>query len=722
MIKKTMIFLAIIGLLTVFPAWADDDAGEKENDVKIKLKVGAKVEGEQDFQGKVKEYSPIDKGVKPIVKAKIKGRANKTYFNLFSDFRGHMKNQHHELGVDVNRVFKQELSYDALYHRLDHDPLTNMDVVSHARSATYADDFNPDDQYHITRHELISRTRISVPSLPFLKIYVDYRDEQRKGQYQARTLSHCSACHVVAKSRSLDSSNRDFRLGGIVRMGKSVLDYSFTQNKFKDQGAVPTNQYLLVQHPEKKVPVFNARIGYNNDEEAPFDFIPESRKNTHVVKAAVPVSQAATITAQYVNSTVKNHTSGLEWTSNSFAGSFSTRLGKRGMFNIRLQHIKIENDSIFIDIMEPVDVAGPKAGMTYGEAYGAVFDFTRYSALSRTVWDISANLRYRLSKPLRVKLGYRFKKVDREFYDVDDTQTHTFKAAFKYRPVKQVKFNLEGMVQSAKDPFANVKAAVAPAQQTTAYTNPFVGVQFFQWHMDRRATLTNYPESVYQVKGGFNWSPSASFALNGNVLYRTEENDNLELSGASWNRDMTQWGINMWAAPSPKMPITASYYCYQNKYDSLFAIAALEGCGAGIVGGMTGTLTDMMGYDIDTQTVMVNVHYSASKSLSFFCGLNYNKSTSELNELALDTSQLDYIPGSGATALDFDDFGGVAEYSKLDMKQMIAELGFNYSLSKQWKLNGTFYYYLYDDMAQYLYTDTSGKSYSFFAGFTWASK
>jgi len=701
-------------------AAAEENADEKKDEVKVKLSFGAAAVGKDDAQVKVNEYKPVENGVRPYINAEVFGFSGKTYFDLLSDFREDFKDQSHELTVDFNRIFIQEISFDSIYHRLDHDPLTNIDVVSEARSAAYSEDFNPNDQYHITRNELASKSRISIPQLPFLKLYVNFRNEHRSGQYQARTLSKCSACHVVAKSRSINNFNRDISIGGFIRVGKANVDYSFTHNQFKENDAAPTNQYLKVQHPESLTPVFTSRIAYGNEEVMSFDDIPESKKNTHLIRTAVPVSGAATISAQYLNSTVENVYAGLQWESSSFAGAFSTRFGKKGFVNVRFQQIKIDNDSKFIDINEPVDVAGPFVGKTYAEAYGlGTVDYTRFSALSRTVWDVDANFRYRFTKQLRLKLGYEYKKTDREFYDVEDTQKNTFKGELRFRPVKQLKLTVAGKYSTIDTPFANINGGVAPLQQDVAVANPFVGEQFYQWHAEREATLTNYPESSKELKAKFNWSPSARFALNGNFLYRDEENDNLNYTGASWNREMTQWGLDMWFAPSQRLPINVSYYNYNNRYDTLFAIAVLEGCGAGIIGGMTGTLTDMMGYDIDNQTLLVNVDYYANDKLTLLCNFNYNNSLAEIKELILDASQVPYIPGNAATELNYDDFGGISEYSKLNMRQMIAELGFKLALTKQWMVNGSFFYYFYDDLAKYLFTDTTGKSYSFFAGFTW---
>ncbi len=718
--KKITIIMIIVGLVFLLPLSAEEKKDEKKDTVKAKIKLGVKSSTHDGYQGKVNEYSSLEEGVHPFIKAFIKGNLGSTFFDLFSVFKGSFKDQSHALNIDFNRVVQQKINFDSLYHRLDHDPLTNMDTVSHARSAAYFTDFNPNDQYHITRSEFVSKTRITIPSIPFLKIKVDYRNEHRSGSYQARTLSKCSACHVVAKSRSIDNYNKDIMIGSSISIGKSNLDYSFTNNQFKENGAAPTNDFLKVEHPEKIIPVFDSRIGVGNDETLSFDNIPESKKNTHLIKAAIPVSEKSTISGQFSSSKVENMITSLKWKSSSIAGGFSTRFGKKGFFNLRVKHLNIDNDSVFVDIAEPVDVAGPGVGQTYAGYYGAgTFDYTRYSSLSRQVLGINANFRYRLNKKLRLRLGIEYKNEERDNFIVDITKTTTMKGQLSFRPSKQLKITLDGKFKSISDPFSNLNGGIAPLQQDVAYNNPFSGVQFFQWHADRRANLTNFPEGVNEFKGRIHWGPSSKFAINANFLMRDEKNDNINYTGASWERSMTQWGINMWAAITDKMPLSVSYYNYQNDYRSIFAIAALEGCGAGIVGGMTGTLTDMMGYNIDTQTVLVNLGYYASKKLSLHCNLNYNNSSSSMNDLALNESDVPFLPGSEATALDFDNYGGVTEYSKLEMKQMIGELGINYALSKKWVLNAAVYYYFYDDIAQYLFTDTEGKSYSFYAGFTW---
>ena len=723
--KISLILAIIIGLVFLSPLFGEDKdekAKKEENTVDAKITVGVKAEGKDGSTVKVKEYDPLDDGAGPVLKAKINGHTGGTFFNFLSAVKGSFKDQYHAWTADFNRVFKQVFTFNSLYHRLDHDPLANMDVVSHARSAAYVTDYDPTKEYHITRSEFTSSSRVSIPALPFLKVSVDYRNEHRSGEYQARTLSKCSACHLTAKSRAISSFNTDIRIGTALRFGKANFDYSYTHNQFKENEAAPTNFYIKVEHPEKILPVFTSRIGVGNEETLPFDNIPDSTKNTHLFQAAVPFGGGMNLTAQYLYASVENVNAGIQWETNSFAGGFSSRLGKKGFFNLRVRQIKIDNDTVFIDVNEPLDVAGPKVGQTYAGAYGVgTFDFNRYSSLSRTEFDLDANLRYNLAKGLRLRLGYEYNSIEREYYDVDSTKSSTFKGQLTYKPVKTFKIILEGKYKGISDPFANLNGGIAPLLQTEAYDNPFAGTQFFYWHQQRAATLTNYPESVAEVKGRFVWSPTAKFSFSGNVLSRSEKNDNLNYAGISWNRDMTQWGLDMWLAPSKKFMASLAFHNYMNNYSSVFAIAAVEGCGAGFVGGMTGTLTDMMDYDITSRTFLVNLYYLASSKLTVFCNFNYNKSDSMIKNLSIDVSQVPYLPGNAATALNFDNYGGVAEYSKLDMKQMIGELGFKYDFSHAWALNGSFFYYFYDDLAQYLFTDTTGKSYSFYAGLTWSN-
>jgi hypothetical protein len=245
------------------PLWSQDQENEeKKTEVKAKVTAGVAIHSNDGNLTKVGEYEPLRDGVRPIAKADITAVSEKIFFNLNSYYNADPKDQNHSAELNVGRVFDQKFSFTSLLHRLDHDPLKNLDVASEARSGVFHEDFNPTDEYQITRSEFVSKSRLTIPGTSFLKFYANIRNEHRSGEYQARTLSKCSSCHVVAKSRPISNNNTDYQLGGNVTLGKAVLDYSYTKRQYRENEAAPTHTYLLKLHPEKVIPVFDSRIRY----------------------------------------------------------------------------------------------------------------------------------------------------------------------------------------------------------------------------------------------------------------------------------------------------------------------------------------------------------------------------------------------------------------------------------------------------------------------------
>ena len=718
--KKTL-GIILCGLLMTFPLLSQDEGDEeKKTEVKAKVAAGVAVHSNDGNLTKVGEYLVLPDGLRPIGKAKVTVTSDKIFLDLDSYYSGDPKDQEHALDFNVGRVFDQKFSFNSLLHRLDHDPMKNLDVASEARSGVFHTDYNPTDEYQITRSEFISESKLTIPGASFLKFYANVRNEHRSGEYQARTLSKCSSCHVVAKSRPIDNNNRDYQLGGNVTLGKAVFDYSYTKREYRENEAAPTHTYLLTLHPEKVIPVFDSRIQYDaKDGALPFNVIPDTDKQTHLIKANVSLSDSSVITAHYVNSNVKNAFTSLSTASNSFAGGFSTRIGKRGLFNARFRQISIKNDSVFIDTLEPVDVAGPNKGKTFVEAYpdfGSA-DWERYSALSRKTWDFDAAFKYRFSLKTKLRLNYDYKRVDRDHYEISTTNSHTFTGYFDFKPVRQWKFVLKGVIKVTDNPFTNLYSGVAPLVQDYAVDNPFTGNQFYVFHWAREAHLSSLPTDMQEAKGIVTWNPSFRFSLSADVRYRAEQNDKLNFS--TWENDTLSTGFNLWWAPLDRLDITGSFYFYGEKLNSLFAMPVLEGCGGGIIGGFPGTLTDQMKYDIDTHTAFLNFNYSASESFSLFGSFTYNNSLSEMSDITLDTNQLDFIPDIPVSPFDFEGISESVEYSKLSMKQIVADMGASYAINKAWSVKGIVTYYLYDDLAQYLYVDTGGNSLGFYLAAAW---
>ncbi len=714
--RKVIGFVALVAILFTPWLWSEEEEGGL---VKASVSVGVRANSVTDYIGKVGEYRPLNEGIRPVVNAIAVGSYKKVFYAIDAAFDESGNDQKHLVRLDIDRIVDQKFSYNALPHRLGNDPLTNLDVTSEARSGVLHTNFDPNKEYRITRKEFKSETKISIPDIPFLKIYANYRDEQREGRYQARTLSKCSSCHVVAKTRDINNSTKDYQLGGDLNFGVVSVDYSYTKRQFREAEPAPLHTYLKKLHPELVVPVFDSRIQYDAADGAlPFDILPDTDKQTHMVKARVPVSDFGMVTAHYVNSQVKNRFSDLEMANSSFAGGFSARVGQRGLFNARFSQIRIKNDSVFVDVVEPVNIAGPNVGKTFVEAYPSFgeADWTRESALSRNTLDFDTSFRYSLNKMLKLRLNYEYKNIDRDNYDVSETQSHTFKAGVDMRPNKDWKFTLNGKLQITSNPFANLKAAVAPEIQTYSVPSPFAGNQFYVFHQAREADLTNIPTDVKEAKALVSWSPTYRLSISGNILYRDEINDKLNFS--TWSNDVLNYGLNIWLAPQDRLSLTGAYYFYGEQLNTLFAIPVLEGCGGGIIGGFPGTLIDPGDYDIDTHIMFLNANYALDDRVSLFANITYNNTAAKMMNLDLDPAQLDNIP---ASPFEFVDLKEAVEYSDLHTKQLIGEVGCDYMFNQTWAFKGVVSYYLFDDLAPYLY-DTTGKAWSFYVAAVYSFK
>jgi len=711
--KSLIVTFALLLVFAPFLIGADE-----ENDTKIKVEakvlVGARAASNTDYIGKVGEYIPLNKDIRPVAAIALTGVSKKVYFSLMSYYSGDSADQTHKAAIDIGRVFRQKFSYNSLLHRLDNDPLTNLDVVSVARSAVFHTNYDPNKQYKITRSEFTSESTLQIPSFSFLKFFVNYRDERRHGEYQAKTLSKCNSCHIVGKSRSIDNHTKDYNLGSNLDLGKVNLNYSYTKRDFHENEAAPTHTYLTKIHPEKLSPVFNSRIQYDSvDGPLPFDVLPDTEKQTHLFKASTSINKNMALSGHYLNSSVQNNNTGLKIDSSSLAGGFTFKLGAKGVFNARFSQIRIKNETVLVDVNEPLDVAGAFPGLTYAQAYPTFgsADWYRESALSRETLDFDAVLRYKLSKKAKFRLNYEFKKIDRDHFAVATTSSHTFKGSFDFKPVKKWKFNLSGRLKTTDHPFTNMYAAVSPTIQTFGVPNPFIGYQFYDFHRAREANLTNLPTDLTEIKATITWNPTYKFSITGHVLSRAEKND--EINFSTWENDTLNYGAYFWFAPAAKLAVTGAYYFYGEKTDSLFSIPVLEGCGGGIIGGMPGTLTDMMNYDVDTHTAFFNASYTASEKVSIYGRMSYNNSIAGIKNLQVNASDLTGIPALGAAPFDLDNVSESMEYSDLSIKQIIGDIGLLYQLSKKWALKAQTSYYFYDDLAPYLY-DTDGSAYSFF--------
>lgn len=710
--KKGFLLFSLI-LIVSFPFLYPEEKKKPE----IQLSLGTRSNSINEYPGKIGEYAPLNKGFSPVISASISGSQGKLTYGLESFVNEDLKDQKHELLLDFGRIFQENLSFTSLPHRLDHDSLKNLNLASLARSGIFHTDFDPTKEYKIRRQELLSKTLLKIPAIPFAHFYANYREEKREGEYQARTLSKCATCHIVAKSRPVNNFNRNIQVGGNIKVGKGNIDYSYSNSSFKEKGETPTNIYLPALHPYLVVDNFTSRIQYDSDNGSlPFDQIPDTKKGTHLLKGNIAISDSTSFSASYLKSKIENLFSNLSSRADAFAGGFSTKLGKKIYINARVNYRNIDSDPIFVNVVELRDNAGPNKGKTYAEAYpdfGSP-DYLRKSALSREVWELSANAKFKISKKISFRTEYDYERIDRKSFEVSMTESNSFKGEISYKPLKNLDFKLDTLYTKVSNPFANLYAAISPAVQLYSVADPFKGLQFYHYHRLRQAHLSNLPSEILEGRGFVNWYPHHRFSISGSMSLRDERN---KLNYSEWKRRTTLYNANIWFTPAERLSFTLSYNFHNETLQTLFAIPAAEGCGGGIIGGHTGSLYEPVDYNIKINTAFLTANYILSEKLTLYANLSYNSSFAKMSDFYLDTTQVLYIPALPPAPFNYD-FSDVPDYSDLKVNQFLSETGFLFSISKNWSLKGSFLYHPYKDLAPYL-LDTEGKAYSFYIGFIW---
>jgi hypothetical protein len=564
-------------ILSFYPVLAQE-AEKTEGNFDVKFKYGFHWMDWDDYRGKVGEYEDLDRDVLPDASIDINGMINRNYL----DFHGIYYDEDDFSGsadIDLNRIFREEFSYFRMPHFLEHDPLTNLNAIFRtdagavAAPATEYEDLNPNDEYRINYTRVQSKSTLRMPFLPGSEIFFDYRREMRKGHRQVMALSKCSSCHVVSQSRDIDEYTEDFAPGfstkfGNEKQGWLTLSYSYLNRRFGETGTDPTNFYDLAVLPTGANNVTN-RIQYDN-EHLPFNVVPSSEKDSHTVKAHGQLPKIATdVFASYVNSSVENVQEGNEYDLNSAIGRITNSLIPGLILSGKFGWMDINNDDVFVQVIERPAAAGPQVGLTYSDVY-TDFDpeFDRESAMSRKVYDAELSAKYRLTKHLTLNGKFEWKLIDRDFYEVESDETKTTEyagsAGLTFRKAGLYgKINYEH--RKIEDPFANPKAACNPTG-----TNPVPGAngiygdaQYFRIYNMRELTLSNLPDTKDQFDTSVTWSISPYVSLSGYYRYINESND------FGWDQQSHMPSISLSYVPSPKLNFSLSYLYNYQETDSI---------------------------------------------------------------------------------------------------------------------------------------------------------
>jgi predicted porin len=387
----------------------------------------------------------------------------------------------------------------------------------------------------------------------------------REGHRQSLAINHCGSCHVTSRARQVDEETEDFKVGITKKFDWLSVSYNYFHRDFDERGETPENFYDDPTHPGGAGDIMDDRVQYG-DETLPYDFVPSTEKDSHIVKARASLPANTTIFASYVHSDVENNDNGLDTDTDTISARITNNFIPGLTLTGKYRYLTIDNDDVDVDVNEPVSTAGGNSGFPWDNHNPALTynsfdpDFTRESAMSRDVTTVGLDARYRLAKRTSVGLGYEWEQIDRDNYEVDqdgetETEVQTVTAFLNTRPHRKVKARIGYKWQDIDDPFNNVNGAYEDV--TFAGTGSFLtGTQYWERQAARTADPSNQPTRVDEITGDLTWSILANLSLTANYRYTQKEND--ETDYTDWEQQSHVPSLTLSYAPIPKLSFNIS--------------------------------------------------------------------------------------------------------------------------------------------------------------------
>jgi len=623
--------LALLSILTLITTTTLATAGETTTSGHVE--VGISGMDIDDSSARVNEYvktsSDDDNAVNPAIDLGVDFFDEGVASEIEADFNG-SDNYDFSIEADVNRIFRFGLGYQSFQHWKDHETLGQMgatarddlggsqpnvttdkiyadlqaanggnpvlvggtglasgpgpdaawntadDIQAYDPAAAWAEETSND--YLVTRRELKSKVDLALPMLPNIVFHAGLRIETREGMEQAIGLSKCGGCHVSASGKEIDERTEEFTIGATGKFGMVTIDYEYLTRDFDEQGATPSRWYVRPA-PDAGGLVKASSLLYDTGD---FEFAktPDSKKDSHLLKARVDLSRYTSVSASYVNADVE-----------------STKTDEAGIFELDDNTLTSEYDGFngkIATAFGPIrlsfhggyyEIDGPEYSVTFekrddpptagGRPQTHTMDNTDgfISAESREVTEFGVDAVYRLATATTLRLGYEYENIDRDEEELGETETHTIKAAIKSRLSDTLSGRISYKYQDIEEPFV-AHNATGIAQgigtpdplgsglwylDTAPFENDGSGNDnwVYYWNSvypSRTLDATNQPDAVHEAKLSTTWAPSANMAATFFMRTRYEENDDVNYKQTTFVP-----GVSLWYAPNDKLNLTMSY-------------------------------------------------------------------------------------------------------------------------------------------------------------------
>ncbi len=559
------VFICVTSLGTAF-------AGEKKSAGKAyRLKVGAGFysTSTDDNKTNVAEYD--DTGGSPTGLFGYTGSFGKSFIDMNARYTTSDDNAG-DVNLDINRVFRFKMDYNKFIHRTRHDSLFYDSVSGHrvvnpifssdghlegAQVWQYTDQ-QPGKNYQIYRQLTRMNAKVTVPSFPALTFHAGWRNEVRHGWKQGTVMTgKCTPCHVVGYGNRINQTTNDLSGGATLKVGVVTVDYNYTHRKFDNDASTQMIHYdPVVTHNAPRDAIFSGRLSIVNADGIR-NLIPDSKKDTHVVKARADLPGETTAYGSFVCTTMEDDYNDLDVNQHVYNLRLTKDfMNRRLTLSGRFRYIDINSDDAQVTVDEHF--------ASFDPAYPASdnFDFVRKSAIDRNEYTVNLDGAYRLNRCTTFRVGYEYDDIDRDNIDVTsgekETKTHTVKLAVNGRPSMKWKYRVAYTYKNISDPFGHANGSCQRVENlgigTTPYSNVFI-------EENRLQDRTNQPESSHLIKLSATYTPKTSMSINGLFQYEHQNNDH-----SNFDADRYMAGVNFWFMPMKMLSFSLGYNFEYDRY------------------------------------------------------------------------------------------------------------------------------------------------------------
>jgi hypothetical protein len=497
--------------------------------------------------------------------------------------------------MNTNSYVDADFDYRAFVHNFDKDYLQNLQAKAGGKQV-YRSDNDPLGRYWINFRRFESNLEADLPFIPQGQVYGRYEDQRKVGRKQVMTINHCAYCHVNSNGREVNSQIKTWRSGIDGSAGAVSFNYEFVATNYTDHTQTPNHHYDRAMHPvfgDVGSPTnpnfpghqeFGSRLAFEDSTMA-YSQQATTEKFNHHVGLKVELPKQNLLRGAYTHTQKENKNTQVKHKFDAYVASWVGKFSKRTWFSARYMAYKTKVDDYFVDLADYRQALDPNTGRgTPIGGGGQNFDWWRYSAANRDVWQTDLIAAYKFTKAGYLKLKWRHKDIDRPamnqsqttFYNDNGNITGTPSTPYanrtkidKLKLTYSKRFNRKGNLLAYVDvgwydlPFMNVTAMCEPGLSGTDVSLPGNNWVYYFQRM-RTGNGSSLPSQSHKGSVRASYQLSARSSLSGFLTGGTEKND--QMNTYQFDRDFLNTGLNFWTAPSDRFLVTVGYQ--YNKYKS----------------------------------------------------------------------------------------------------------------------------------------------------------